>query len=154
MERKHLLILLATLAGAGPAWAQVDVATVGQIERLESDLTIKKLRDELMKPGAGSAGVAPGAPVSTGAPIAGAMPLKDAPPVAEARPVVTAVYGVGNGDGTINYQASLRMHGKIYPIHKGARVGGYRVVKLTTAGADLVPDTRDGKGARVWAPAQ
>ncbi|MGT2460232.1 hypothetical protein ACU4GI_46970 (plasmid) [Cupriavidus basilensis] len=149
MNKTQLFAALAVAILCGAAQAQTDVPTVGQIESLENKLTIKRLNDELMKPGAGAgAGVAALPAADSGAPI-----KVTAAPTVEAKPYVTTVYGVSNADGTMDYQGHLNWNGRVYPIRTGARVAGYKVRRLTAAGAELAPVGQRGKGGRtVWAP--
>ncbi|MGT2455708.1 hypothetical protein ACU4GI_21815 [Cupriavidus basilensis] len=70
MKTTQVIAALAAAMLCQAATAQTDVPTVGEIERLENKLTIKRLNDELLKPGAGVGGISsPGAAVA--APAAG-----------------------------------------------------------------------------------
>ncbi|MFJ1256057.1 hypothetical protein [Cupriavidus sp. CuC1] len=150
MKTTQIITALAAAMLCQAAIAQTDVATVGEIESLENKLTIKRLNDELLKPGAGVAGIAtPGAAVA--APAGGPGVL--AAPAVEAKPYVAAIYGVSNVDGTMDYHGHLNWNGRIYPIRTGARVAGYQVRRLTAEGAVLAPVGQRGKGGHtVWAP--
>lgn len=150
MKTTQVISALAAAMLCQAATAQTDVPTVGEIERLENKLTIKRLNDELLKPGAGVAGISsPGAAVA--APTGGPSVL--AAPAVEAKPYVAAIYGVSNADGTMDYHGHLNWNGRIYPIRTGVRVAGYQVRRLTAEGAVLAPVGQRGKGGQtVWAP--
>ncbi|MBN6205136.1 hypothetical protein JYK21_01625 [Ralstonia pickettii] len=142
------ILLLACCVATASANAQTDTTTVGQIEKLESDLTIKRLNDELLKPAAGGVGTV--ATVQGGSPQA--TPQLSSVPVPHERPYVSPVYGMTGPNGAMEYHGVLFVNGASYPISQGTRVAGYRVAKLTQAGAELVSEARGNKGARVWAP--
>lgn len=146
MKPISILLLLACCVATASASAQTDTATVGQIEKLESDLTIKRLNDELLKPAAGGTI----APAQGGNPQA--APQLSSAPVVHERPYVSPVYGMTGPNGAMEYHGVLFMNGTSYPISQGTRAAGYRVAKLTKAGAELVSEARGSKGARVWVP--
>ncbi|CAJ0807021.1 hypothetical protein [Ralstonia thomasii] len=148
MKPISILFLLACCVATASASAQTDISTVGQIEKLESDLTIKRLNDELLKPAGGGAGAV--APAQGG--NLQAAPQLSSQPVVHERPYVSPVYGMTGHDGAMEYHGVLFVNGTSYPISQGTRVAGYRVAKLTKTGAELVSEARGSKGARVWAP--
>ncbi len=153
MKITQTITALAVAMLCHAAMAQTDVPTVGEIERLENQLTIKRLNDELLKPGAGVANLP--AAATAAAPSANAAGAVKAPvaPFVEPKPFVAAIYGVSNADGTMDYHGQLNWNGRIYPIRKGVRVAGYQVRRLTAEGAVLAPVGQRGKGGHtVWAP--
>ncbi|KJK21069.1 hypothetical protein UB46_29285 [Burkholderiaceae bacterium 16] len=151
MKTTHVITALVAAMLCHAAVAQTDVPTVGEIERLENKLTIKRLNDELLKPGAANLPAAEAVAVPS-ANAAGASKALAAPSV-EAKPYVAALYGVSNADGTMSYHGQLNWNGRIYPIRKGVRVAGYQVRRLTVEGAVLAPVGQRGKGGHtVWAP--
>lgn len=145
MNRMFRIALLCACT-VTTAHAQTDTATVGQIEKLESDLTIKRLQDELAKPAQGAVG-AP-APPATATPAAAASLVPPTVP-----PRMSAVYGMTEPDGTMHYRGILVLDGVSTPVMEGSTVGGYRVARVTRAGAELIAIAKRGKGVRVFAPA-
>jgi hypothetical protein len=123
--------MLAGLALCLAAWpALAETSALDTMLKLDDQLAIKKLQDELSGAGPGGSGARGAAAAPASAPVATAARPRPEPPV------LTAVYGTVI-DGRANLRGVITWDQVDYSIRVGSRVRGYTVTSISTHGALL-----------------